>query len=779
MKLSLAWIFDHLDADWRTQNVDHIYAQFNRITAEMECVERVLHDLSPFFFGSITDLSAEAVTLSIPELGATATLAAQPGMAMGQSFLLKKTPSGFIRATHTDFGGDKDGALPAFDCSAAQLKGSWRESWQKEDVLIEVDNKSITHRPDMWSHRGFAREIGAFLGIALKPATDFLASIPVVKAPQASKKTDATPLSIAINAPQACSRFTGLFFSEIKNRPCNLLIASRLLNVGARPMDGIVDVANYLMLDWGQPVHTYDAQSIAGGTIEVRMATEGEKLSLLGGLEITLTAADTVIADSKKALCLAGVKGGMNSGVTASTTQVFLEAAMFDAGTIRKSAQRHKMRTDSSTRFEKTPDPEQTWQAGQRFVSLLKQARIEHAHAPEIMLVGKDVEPTVITLTHAFLEERIGMSLETSTVTKILTTLAFEVDLHDGTYTITVPSFRASKDVKIKEDILEEVVRSYGFDNITLTLPMMIRTPFVVQNVQRRSQIKRYFSQSVGMTEQQNYALADEQFCNSIGYKPTIGITLMNPLAENFANLVTSLMPNLLKNIIENNVHHDALSFFEVGRIWPMINGAAQEQRSVAGVYFKKRQIIDFYSCKHDIAQLFVALGLHVHDIIWQKTTGAAVWYHPHQTASITYQGQPVGLLGKINPSFAPSLGIDTEFDAVFFELDGDFLEQQKPHVPLYVPISKFQDTYIDLSLLVPLALPAAELVAQMKGCHNFITKTEQLDCFENPAWPDVRALTYRLWLSATERTLEKQDIDMVWHTVTEAIKKLGVQVRV
>lgn len=780
MKLSLAWIFDHLNADWRTQNVDHIYAQFNRITAEMEGVECINHDLSSFFFGSIQEISDQAVTFIIPELSEQVALAMQPGMAIGQSFLLKKTEAGFIRATHADFGGDKEGALPTFDCDAHMLQGGWRDLWQKDDVIIEVDNKSITHRPDMWSHRGFAREIGAFLGIKLKQEANFLTPIPVVKAAQKSLKTPTMPISITLDAQQACSRFTALYVQEITNKPCNLLIASRLLNIGARPMDGIVDVANYVMFDWGQPVHTYDAASIADGNLVVRMAKAGETMSLLGGIDITLNGNDTVVTDAQKLLCLAGIKGGSNSGIQASTEQMLFEAATWDAGIIRKSAQRHKMRTDASTRYEKTLDPEQTWQAAQRFISLLKQVGIDYAHAPAIVQVGADLEPTIIEVTNIFLEERIGMSLEPAMVIKILTDLEFCVAYANNTYTITVPSLRASKDIKIKEDILEEVVRCYGFDNITRTLPMMLRNPFSLQSVQRRLKIKEYFVHTVRMFEQQNYALADTQFCTSLGYQPAVGMTLVNPLAENFAQMVTSLIPNLLKNIVENNVHRDTLAFFEVAKIWPFINGAAVEQRSVSGVYFAKRQSVDFYTCKHDIAQLFAALGLNGAGIDWQKATRSlAPWYHPHQTAQIVYEGLEIGFLGKINPTMAPKLGIDTDFDAVLFELNGDFLEQEKPHVPAYESISKFQDTYIDLSLMVPLALPAAQLVAKMQSVHTLIKRIEQLDCFENAAWAGVRALTYRLWLSSTDRTLEKHEIDAVWNNVVEDIKTVGVQVRV
>ncbi len=779
MKLSLAWIFDHLDADWRRQDVDYIYRQFNRITAEMEGLHYVKHDLTQFFFGMIESISGNQATVHIPELKQTITMPAR-ALAMPGALLLKKSDSTITWATFADFANDKEGALPAFDVSPALLNGAWREHWQATDVLIEVDNKSITHRPDMWGHRGFAREFSAFLNIPLKPVTDFLTTLPVNISPQASTKTATMPIGIANQAPQVCTRFTALFLDQVENKPCNLLIASRLLNIGARPIDGIVDVTNYLMNDWGQPVHAYDADSIADGQLIVRMAREGESISLLGGFDVTLTANDTVVADTAKALCLAGVKGGANSGVSAGTKQVLLEAATWDAGTIRRTAQRHKMRTDSSARIEKTLDPEQTTQACQRFISLLNQAGIVHKTAPVITLIGAVVPPQMITIEHQFLEDRIGMAIDVAVVTSLLKALEFGVQVDGNSYLITVPSFRASKDIKIKEDILEEVARSFGFDNIALTLPPITRTPFSLQATNRISRIKHYFASGSGhLFEQQNYALADEQFLAQIGYVPLNPVKLLNPVSEHYSIMISSLIPGLLKNITENHVHRDRLAFFECGRIWSKPGEVIVEKRSVAGVYFKKRQEVDFYTCKQDINNLFADLGLAAASLSWHKKHEAlAPWYHPYQTAQIEYAGKVIGVLGKINPAFVPRLAIDAECDAVLFELDGDFLRSEPPVAMKYITLSKFQDTFVDVSLLVPRQLPAAQVVAAIRSTSALISNVEQIDSFENKAWQDVRALTYRLWLTNHDRTLEKHEIDQLWKLVTESIKELGVQVR-
>jgi phenylalanyl-tRNA synthetase beta chain len=778
MKLSLAWIFDHLNANWQDQDIHLIYRQFNRITAEMEAIHRIQHDLSGFFFVTLGAEGNGKVTCHIPELDKTIQMPARQ-IALPGALLVKKDGENFSWATHADFNGEKEGALPAFDIEEKHLHGNWRSLWQAKDIIIEVDNKSVTHRPDMWGHRGYAREIGAFLGIKLKPIEDFLTDIPVTVFPKASTKTAAMPISITVEAPQACSRFTALYLDKLANKPCNILVASRLLNIGARPIDGVIDATNYLMHDWGQPVHAYNADAITDGNLVVRMAHAGEQINLLGGPEAPLTPQDTVVADPASLLCLAGVKGGLESGVTATTKRLLFESATWDAGTIRRTAQRHKTRTDASTRYEKTLDPEQTTQACKRFISLLKQVGVEHSYVPSIIQIGISPAPLVITLAHDFLVKRIGMDIGQETVIRLLTALEFEVAHQNGTYKITVPSFRASKDIKIKEDILEEVTRTFGFDNIALTLPQITRTPYSLQAVDRLSRMKHYFVRAACMTEQQNYVLADQPFLATIGYTNHQPITLLNPISEHFSNMVDSLIPGLLKNIIDNHVHNDTLSFFETGRVWQLQDNQPQEKRSVAGVYFKKRTTVDFYLCKHELEQLFVELGFDGKKLVWKKASeGLAPWYHPHQTASLLYAGKGIGLLGKINPTFKARLALDTETDAACFELDGDFIRQEPGKSLAYQPISKYQDTFIDLSLMVPRQLPAANVVTAMQATSPLICNIKQIDSFENKAWVDKRALTYRLWLVSNEKTLEKQDIETVWQTVTEALKALGVEIR-
>jgi phenylalanyl-tRNA synthetase beta chain len=789
MKLSLSWIFDHIDADWQKQDPSHIAARFNQVTAEIEHVATVSWDLKPFFIGTIISSHQAAIQLDVPELGKKIELPfARLDTSYNQAttaFMVKQDGANYRWATLADFDSDKDGLMPAFYATADDLAGGWRKRFQAHDFIFEVDNKSVTHRPDMWGHRGFAREIAAYLDLKLSPAKDFLSDLPISHRPADHAATTSNPITISNKAPQACTRFTGVYIGGIDNRPCDFYITSRLLKIGSRPLGGIVDLTNYLMNDWGQPVHAYDADKLVGQSVTIRMATPGEKMTLLDGTVIDLTDQDAVIADAQTVHCLAGVRGGQHSGVSAATKNIFFEAATFDPGFIRRSAQRHKTRTDSSARFEKTLDANLSPQAAPRFIKLLAEYGIKAQPAHELLSVGKTAEPLTISMTHDFLEKRAGMPFKVDEVVTMLTRLEFGVAVQKDAqgkteYTIAVPTFRSSKDVKIREDILEEVVRSYGFERIALVAPEFVRAPYSPRAVVRTEQLKRYWAFGCRMTEQQNYALADESFLKQLGYTPDVAVSLVNPISENHPNMITSLVPGLLKNISENHHQRESLAFFELGRVWQNDQGEPVERKSLAGISFKKRTDVDFYGLKDAITIQLTMLGFDAAQLTWQKIEEvlSAPWYKPYQTAAIFYGDKKLGYLGKADQRILTKLAVDTACDAAIFELDANFLTEDAAPVPTYKPISKFQDTYIDISMFVPLALEVANLEKLMTSVSGLITKTELLDVFEKPEWTDKRSMTFRLWLSSHEQTLEKDMVDAVWKNATELLTTHGATVR-
>lgn len=797
MKLSLAWIFDHIDVEpgsWRQFDVAMIARRFNEVTAEIEHVEERSQNLSTFFLvfkdeeqriGSRIAVRDDSVW-SVDETGDFIALPQRQKSdfidenQQHVAYLVKKTAQGYVWATLNDFGVESEKLVPAVYAPENVHKGAWKKLWEATDYIIEVDNKSITHRPDMWGHRGFAREIAPFVGKKLRQASQFLQDYPIKRVAGNSSSASDASFIIKNEEPSLCKTFNGLVVPSIENRPCDIKILGRLLAVGARPMSGIVDLTNYVTLDWGQPVHAYDAVKITNRTVKIRKAVVGEELLLLDGNKISLTIDDLVIADDRKPMCLAGVKGGVHDSVSPSTTAIFFEAANFEPSTVRRSALRHKTRTDSSARFEKTLDPNLALEAVQRFLALAKNTNLSLTTEPNIVALGAVAQPKIITIEHAFLEKRMGIALEPTQIKALLEPLEFGV-AYDGAgkYTVTVPTFRASKDVAIQEDILEEVVRTYGFAKIPLVLPAMARKPVSVVPLMRHRAIKRYLAYAAGYVEMQNYALFDEAFLRSIDLVQVSPVNLLNPVSENFARLITSLVPGLLKNVVENQVHQNELRFFESGRIWRDIDGRIEERKSLAVCVVAKRTLIDFYTVKEAVTSLLVSLGFDKELFTWaQVKTPQSPWYKPYQTASIAINGQIVGIMGKGNPLLLAKLGMQEEIDAAFAELDLELILGMELPVKRFTPLPKYQETFLDFSFMVPLAVQAVALAQELKKASPLVQRVELIDFFEKESWDNQRSLTFRVWVVDSEGTIDKATLDNVWQLAASRTEKLGAVLR-
>lgn len=785
MKLSIAWIFDHIDGRWTDCDIEKLMVRFNQTTAEIE--DFYIFDVCLDNFYIAQQNSFTDSTFFIPELAQEIRVEPRKdGVGLSShemramNFMVKRDGSSYEWARLADFGSEKDGLLPALDIEDGDLNGGWRKKFEAKDVIIEVDNKSITHRPDMWGHRGFAREIAAMLNLRLKPQDEFLIKHPVaLSETMSTQATVQNPYIIENRAGARCQKFNGLYFNAIENKASNIFVMSRLLKVGSRPINGLVDATNYVTLDWTQPVHAYDAQKIEDKKVVIRAAIQGEKLFLLDGTELEMTPEDIVIADGKKPMCLAGVKGGMHDSVSSDTHSIFFESATFDAAAVRRSAFRHKTRTDSSARFEKTLDPNQAVEAVWRFLKVLKTCNIAAEYAESIIAVGKDVTAPTITISHDFIEKRLGVTLSQEDIINALAPLEFGTEVRGDNYVITIPTFRASKDIKIKEDIVEEVARRYGFINIGLTIPRIIRTPFDLVPYTRKRKISTFFAYAAHMMEQQNYSLFDEDYLRELGITQNSPVTLVNPVSENFSRLVSSLVPGLFKNIKENATHHDSLRFFEAGRIWLEKGENVEEKKAYSGIFFEKRKSFDFYEAKYLLSRLLVELGFEESQVMWKKIERPQQpWYKPFQTAEIMYHNRCIGVIGKIEPLFLTKCDALPESDACIFELDGDFLINGTADVKKYAQLSRFQETYFDLSVLVPMRIESMHVQQRLATLSDIVEKSELVDFFEHERWQGQRSLTFRVWLGSKEKTLEKEEVEALRQRAIEAMHELGATLR-
>lgn len=774
MKLSIAWIFDHIVADWKSIDIPALSAQFNQITAEIEGFEKITVDLQPFSLAQLREISADNVAVFSPEWDTTISLSMRKDALANAWYIVKKGPKGVSWATLQDLKSGKEGLMPAVHVAESRRAGGWKKSFETEDYIIELDNKSVTNRPDMWGHRGFAREVAVILNLPLKNEREFLANYPVHEYQNTVPVTASNPIEIKVEASQACKRFAGMYVSNVHNQPSHLWMAHRLARIDAKPIDMIVDATNYVMYDLGQPMHAFDADKIVTQKLIPRMAKNQERITLLDGETVELTDQDLVISDGPTPLALAGVMGGRDSGINQNTHAVLIESACFDAATVRKTSARYRKRSEASARFEKSLDPNQNVAAIQRFLKLMQDAHVPCTPSGEIFSLGAQAQESVIEITHDFIEKRLGNPIEGSFIIALLEKLEFKVLVGEhGTYAITVPTFRGTKDIKIKEDIIEEIGRFVGYTTMHAQLPSLQIAPHDLHWVYQRRMIKQLLAHTLQMRELYTYAFFDEEFlANVLKWQPGKTLEVQSPVSENWRRLATTLMPNLFKAVVSSSAENDELAFFELGRTWQSEDKTV-ERKTLAGIHYNQKKPIDFYDIKSQLMILFDALKLSVE---WQKVENPEFpWYMPYQTANIIHQGINIGVVGKVHPATMQQL---CHGDAFIFELDADFLLAYKPALKRFIAPSKYPEIVRDISMLIPIQESVAIIRDLIASVNSKITAVLLLDFIEKEEWPHQRALTFRFVVSDKEKTMTKEEADGIWDSVANALKSMGAVIR-
>ncbi len=775
MKISIAWIFDHIDARVQDIDIPALIDKLNETTAEIEQWQQIKTDLAPFALAQIKSITKD-IHVEIPEWGTDARLPLRSDAKEGSWYLIIKEGDAYSWALSTDLGAHKEMIIPAVTGGTDLQDGSWKQSFETYDVIFTVDNKSITHRPDLWGHRGFAREVAAILDLKLLPLDDFIVPRKVLPHEWSAQGTPDNPYSLSIKDPELCKRFAGYTISEVQNQSSLLWMAARLSRVDSRAIDALVDFTNYVMLDLSQPMHAFDADQLTSGSVAVRRAQNKEKLTLLDDQQLELTDQDLVVVDGDRPVSLAGIMGGKMSGIAPDTTSVFLESANFDAATIRRSSQRHKVRSESSARFEKSLDPNQNTDAITRFLKLLEDAGMPFKGSDAINSLGPLVQAPEREVLHSFIESRLGISIASTFIESTLRQLGFEVREEkkddDIAYHITVPTFRATKDIDIKEDIVEEIGRFYGWSNITLQLPFMQTRPKPIHSVLQVGRIKHLLSYGLNMRELYTYSFFDESFLKELAWDPGETIRVKDPVSENWHRLVTTLIPNMLRAVFQNAADHDELQFYEWARSWSVINGGT-ESKKCSGIFYSKKKPLDFYECKAKINQLFQLLGMKAE---WQADSEQSfAWQDGAHTATIMVNGQSIGTAGFVDPLFLKKIADGSAF---VFEFDAAFLEMYEKPVVRYKPVSKYPAIERDVSALAPLSVTVAQLSELIQGVDERIVSVQLVDMFAKKEWKGQRALTFRYTIQDASKTLTKGQADTISAGVYAVLEKAGAQIR-
>jgi phenylalanyl-tRNA synthetase beta chain len=628
------------------------------------------------------------------------------------------------------------------------------------DHIIEIDNKSITHRPDLWGHHGMAREVAAITG---KPLQD---RVNLGLLPPAGG-----PIQVEIEDLDLCPRYSALVFENVTVRPSPLWLQARLTGVGMNPINNIVDLTNFIMAELAQPMHAFDRAKLAGNTIYARPARDGEQIFALNKETYPLTPANLVIADASGPIALAGVIGGQDSSITETTTSIVLESANFQASGIRKTSSALKLRTDASMRFEKAQDPRNTIRALARMLELLPLV------SPGIKLVGgladksrEMTAPPPIALRLDWLARKLGRALDVGEVRRILESLEFGVSETDTkTLSVTIPSWRATKDISMPDDLVEEVGRMIGYDSIPPAPPLVPCAPsYDPPEREFLRHIKRTIA-AQGFTEVSNYSFISEAEAQRFGFSVEDHVRVLNPIAAGQELMRTSLLPGIHRNLVENAKHFEHFRLFEIGREIHKVDNAKPDERThlMAAIYAKDDGRAGLLELKRLAEGLAPGVGV--------ATSEASAWEHNTRAAHLNWQGRRIGRLSELHPRL-----IEAGRGAVL-DLDLGLLRELALAGTNYKAVRRFPTSAFDLSILTGERELAATLEHQIRGLAGDLAEAvEYVREYQGAPLPEGRkSVSFRVVAGAADRTLSGADVAGIRKQIIDGMTALGYELRV
>ncbi|MEO7145975.1 MAG: phenylalanine--tRNA ligase subunit beta [Bryobacteraceae bacterium] len=627
------------------------------------------------------------------------------------------------------------------------------------DWIIEIDNKSLTHRPDLWGHFGMAREVAAITGVPLRDPV-FLDRLP--QAPAVMK--------ISIDDFSLCPRYSALVFENVTVLPSPLWLQYRLESVGLNPINNIVDVTNFIMAELAQPMHAFDADKLRGAVIHARPARAGERIAALNNESYGLTCADLVIADADGPIAIAGIIGGLDTAIGAGTTRIVLESASFQAASIRKTSSRLRLRTDASIRFEKAQDPVNTVRALARAIGLLEEV------SPGIRMAGGLADswqpappPAPIELPLDWLDCKLGRAIPASEVRRILEALSFGVaDTAPRIFSVAVPTWRATKDVSIADDLVEEVGRMIGYDSIPPIVPRLAATVPPANPERVFHHRVRDLVSAQGFTEVYNYSFLSEETARRFQFDPAAHIAVSNPISSEQGLLRLSLVPGIWKNILDNARHFDSFRLFEIGReIHKQAQGLPREiPHLAAAIYAKDSGVASLYELK----RLAECLG-----VTRVRPTAPRPFEHPHRSAEVCIDDHPIARLFEFHPSM-----IETGRAAVL-DLDLALLLQLAAPDKKLQPLRRFPASVFDLSIVTDVRHLVGDMQDQIAASAGpSLIAIEYLRQYTGAPLPDgSKSVSFRLTIGAPDHTLSSSELTAFRTHIIDALRALHFDLRV
>ncbi|MBG9796375.1 phenylalanine--tRNA ligase subunit beta [Brevibacillus laterosporus] len=662
----------------------------------------------------------------------------------------------------------------------AELGADATEFLGLNDYVLELG--LTPNRSDCLSMLGVAYEVAALYGRE-------------VKLPDTSVTEDgeANPVTVAIEASEHCYQYVGRHFTDAVITSAPQWMKNRLMAAGTRPINNVVDITNYVLLEYGQPLHTFDAKEVADQQIIVRLAQENEKLTTLDDQERALDPEALVIADKEKGLGIAGVMGGANSEIVDNTKEIILESAYFTPASIRRTSKMLNLRTEGCVRWEKGVDQSRVSVASDRAAHLIQKlahAKVSKGVAEQTITVN---QPAVVPVSLTKINEHLGTSITKEQVADIFTRLQFTFDQTEGAlFTVTVPTRRG--DITLSEDLIEEVARLYGYDRIPVTLPGGESIQGKLTKEQQLRRITRHHLIGTGLSETISYALLHPdklaQFSGLQDERKLHPVPLAMPISEEHSVLRTNLLASLVETATYNkNRQNQDLAFFELGHVFLSEQEELTEQPEqrlylgglVTGQWMPVNWMgvkapVDFYTVKGLVESLFSRLGINSLAVTYTANKNRK-GMHPGRTADVMVEGEVIGYVGQLHPKTEKDHDLDETY---VFQFDLQHLFSFAADLTDYKPLPKFPAITRDLALVVERNLPVAQLEAIIREESGELLESVTLfDIYMGERIAsDKKSVAYSIVYRHPERTLQDEEVQEITGKVIEALTKVGAELR-
>jgi phenylalanyl-tRNA synthetase beta chain len=664
--------------------------------------------------------------------------------------------------------------LPSSDIIGTTLKDLKNE---KGDVLLDVDNKSLTHRPDMWGHFGIAREFAAIFNSPLLNRFDKKWSDSLKN----KFNLDKSPITPKIHGDCSALGYFGLSLSNISVTDSPEWIKTRLIAVGLRPINNIVDISNYVMLELGIPLHIFDRDLIEGSEINIKRLTSDETFTTLDEVERSLNNTDTIIADAKKPLVIAGIMGGLNSGVSDSTTNIFIEVANWKAAEVRRTSTRLGLRTDSSQRYEKTLDT----QLLER--TLLRTLELVLELCPEAKIIGKmeydgidlaSISALQVTTSGDKISKVLGIEVSQERVIEILSALDFDISNKDGNLTVGVPSYRATKDIENEADVIEEIGRVIGYDNITPFSPKLDVEPVKLSPAKVLHRKLQDFLVNHGRCfEIMTYPMIGNKLLDKAAWNRDDEVKIINGLSKDAEIMRPSLVPSLLNVAALNVKNEDEFKVFEIGRSYKREKKEFSKDRNTLGIVFYHKNESQFLSLVNTLKRALRYTSVPV-DFVkanakFSNPNVDPNWkgLHPYEYFDLKVMGKLHGFVTSLHPILGREFKIKGHLSIAILDLSS-FEERPMKEKTKYTALSKFPGSTFDWTVLVDKDQAVGEILSTSKKIKLKELKSLKIvDVFHQE---DKKAVTLRANFSDATQTLSGEFLETATNSLITAFSDAG-----